>query len=76
MLLSSHGVRRLCRCEFLDWRTMLVFEAISYGMRGIGWDVVPRKPLPPHTTSFFFAADAIVVTWGGAMVMRRKVWGA
>lgn len=28
---------------------------------------VPRNPLPPQTTSFFFAADAIGKAWCGAI---------
>jgi hypothetical protein len=32
---------------------------------------IPRNPFPPHTTSFFFAAEAMILCGGGAIAIDR-----
>jgi hypothetical protein len=58
MLRPNRGGRQLCRCGFLWWCEHVGASAWLENTRA--GEFAPRKPVPPHTTSFFFAAEAIV----------------
>lgn len=47
-----------------SWVWLLASERVLLGDLG---GMLPRNPLPPQTTSFFFAADAIGRVWCGAI---------
>jgi hypothetical protein len=71
---GSCGAVRCCTFHFSVTLGVGEWMGFLWGMY-LGFRV-PRKPFPPHTTSFFFAADAIIMWCAVVLQLKfgRKVW--